>query len=122
MEANKFTINKDYEDIVILQNKSITNLKMCFNSFCHTIENKQILTPSRYSHIFKFVENKENKIIKLNFTYSFLNEDNQTIEIHIETSLPIIFGLLWDIQQTFLIMEEMYILKLNKQILNKLIK
>tara|TARA_R110000744_G_scaffold304025_1_gene412600 strand:- start:1962 stop:2330 length:369 start_codon:yes stop_codon:yes gene_type:complete len=122
MEVNKFTINKDYEDIAILKNKSITNLKSCFNSFCHTIETKQILAPSKHSQIFKFTEDKENQIIKLNFTYYFLNEDNKIITVNIGTSLPIMFGLLWSIQQTFLIMEEMYILKLNEQILNKLIK
>jgi|TARA_R110001606_G_scaffold368115_1_gene523837 hypothetical protein len=122
MEANKFTINEDYKDIAILKNKSITNLKSCFNSFCHTIENSKILSPDKYSQIFRWEEDKENKIIKLSFTYSFLNEDSQTIKINLQTSLPIFFGLLWDVQQSFLIMEEMYILKLNEQILNKLIK
>lgn len=122
MEANKFTINKEYEDIAILKNGSFTTLKSCFKSFCHAYENNQMLAPRKHSLIFRWEEDKENKIIKLNFTYSFLNEDNQIIKINLQTSFPIIFGLLWDIQQAFLIMEEMYILKINKQILNKLIK
>jgi len=118
MEKNKFTINKDFENIAILGNGSFTTLGSCFKSFCHTYENNKMLAPDKHSQIFKWEEDKENKIINLNFAYSFLSEEGETIKRNLTTSLPVVFGLLWDIQQTFLIMEEMYILKLNNQIIN----
>ena len=118
MKKNKFTINKDFKNIAILKDGSFTTLKSCFKSFCHAYENNQMLAPQKHSQIFRWKEDKENKTINLNFYYSFLDKENKTIKTNLMTSLPVVFGLLWDIQQTFLIMEKMYILKLNNQIIN----
>ena len=118
MTKNNFTINKDFENIAILKDGSFTTLKSCFKSFCHTYENNQMLAPQKHSQVFRWEEDKENKIININFTYSFLNKENKTIKINLISSLPVVFGLLWDIQQTFLIMEKMYVIKLNNQIIN----
>ena len=118
MIKNKFTINKDFENIAILKDGSFTTLKSCFKSFCHAYKNSKMLAPQKHSEIFIWEEDKENKIININFTYSFLNEEKETIKINLITSLPVVFGLLWDIQQTFLIMEKMYLIKLNSQIIN----
>jgi len=118
MKKNNFTINKDFENIAILKDGSFTTLKSCFKSFCHAYENNQMLAPQKHSEIFRWEEDKENKTINLNFYYSFLNKENKTIKINLISSLPVVFGLLWDIQQTFLIMEKMYVIKLNNQIIN----
>lgn len=117
-QQENFRINKDFKNIAILKNGSFTTLENCFKSFCHTYENNQMLAPQKHSKIFRWEEDKENKKIKINFTYSFLNEESETIKINLTTSLPIVLGLLWDIQQTFLIMQNMYIIKLNNQIIN----
>ena len=117
-QEENFRINKDFENIAILKDGSFTTLKSCFKSFCHAYKNNKMLAPSKHSQIFRWEEDKENKIININFTYSFLNEEKETIKINLISSLPVVFGLLWDIQQTFLIMEKMYILKLNNQIIN----
>lgn len=118
MKKNKFTINKDFKNIAILKNGSFATLESCFKSFCHAYENNKMLAPRKNSQIFRWEEDKEDKTIKINFAYSFLNEDGETIKTNLTTSLPVVFGLLWDIQQTFLIMEKMYVLKLNNQIIN----
>jgi len=118
MTKNNFTINKDFKNIAILKNGSFTTLESCFKSFCHTYENKEMLAPPKHSEIFRWEEDKENKTINLNFYYSFLTEEGETIKTNLKTSLPVVFGLLWDIQQTFLIMEKMYLIKLNSQIIN----
>ncbi len=118
MIKNKFTINKQFKNIAILKNGSFTTLESCFKSFSQAYENNQMLAPRKHSQIFRWEENKEYKEINLNFTYSFLDKDSKTIKANLTTSLPVVFGLLWDIQQTFLIMEKMYILKLNNQIIN----
>jgi len=115
---NKFTINKNFKDIAILKNGSFTTLESCFKSFCHAYENNKMLAPDKHSQIFEWEEDKENKTINLSFYYSFLTEEGETIKTNLKTSLPVVFGLLWDIQQTFLIMEKMYIIKLNNQIIN----
>jgi hypothetical protein len=113
-----FKVNKDFKDIAILNNGHFTTLESCFKSFCHTYENNKMLAPDKHSQIFRWEEDKEDKVIELNFTYSFLNEEGETIKINLKTSLPVVFGLLWDIQQAFLIMQKMYIIKLNNQIIN----
>ena len=77
-----------------------------------------MLEPRKHSKIFRWKEDKENKIINLNFYYSFLNKEGKTIKTNLTTSLPVVFGSLWNIQQTFLIMEEIYLVKLNNQIIN----
>ena len=79
-----------------------------------------MIAPNKNSQIFRWQENKENKKINIIFNYSFLDEENKIIVKNITAVLPVVFGLLWSIQQTFLIMEEMYILKINNQILNNI--
>lgn len=120
MKKNNFIINKNFENIAVLQNKSFTNLKSCFKIFCYAYENSEMIAPNKNSQIFRWQENKENKKINIIFNYSFLDEENKIIVKNITAVLPVVFGLLWSIQQTFLIMEEMYILKINNQILNNI--
>lgn len=117
-QEENFTINKDFENIAILKDGSFTTLESCFKSFCHAYEKNKMLAPDKHSQLFIWEEDKENKIINLNFYYSFLTEEGETIKTNLKTSLPVVFGLLWDIQQTFLIMEKMYLIKLNSQIIN----
>jgi hypothetical protein len=135
MKTNKFTINKDYEDIAMIEDNAFRTLKKCFKSFNYICENNEMLQPEQFSEIFKWKENKESKIIEIIFVYNYIgnkliktgkgtyqDEENQICKTIITSSVPIFFGMMWDVQQTFLVMEEMYILKLNKQIVNKLIK
>jgi hypothetical protein len=135
MKTNKFTINKDYEDIAMIEDNAFRTLKKCFKSFNYICENNEMLQPEQFSEIFKWKENKESKIIEIIFVYNYIgnkliktgkgtyqDEENQICKTRITSSVPIFFGMMWDVQQTFLVMEEMYILKLNKQIINKLIK
>tara|TARA_R110000796_G_scaffold93684_1_gene198278 strand:+ start:104 stop:478 length:375 start_codon:yes stop_codon:yes gene_type:complete len=117
-KTNNFIIDKNYESISVIQNKSFTNLKTCYKIFCNVYKKREMIAPEKNSQIFRWVENKKDNTINIFFTYSFLDEDNKMIKKNITSILPDIFGMLWNVQQPFLIMEEMYILKLNNQILN----
>ena len=133
MEKKEFTIKKEFENIAMLQNNHFRTLKNCFKTFKHRCENNEMLAPEKFSEVFKWEENKENKKIEIRFTYNYIgnklvetgkgtyeDKENQICKAYITSSFPFVFGLNWDIQQPFLIMQEMYINKLNSQILNKL--
>ena len=121
MDKKEFTIKKEYENIAMLQNNHFRSLKNCFKTFKHRCENNEMLPPEKFSEIFKWEENKETKKIEIRFVYNYINEDKgQICKTNITSSFPFVFGLNWHIQQPFLIMQEMYINKLNGQILNKL--
>lgn len=129
----KFTVNKEYSNIAVLENNSFITLKKCFERFEHTCENAEMLPPKEFEEIFIWKKNKEEKEITVRFTYHYIgsklvktgdgtytSKENQICKRYIEVSFPLIFGYAWEIQQPFLIMEKMYINKLNSQILNKL--
>tara|TARA_R100000781_G_C3989503_1_gene96416 strand:+ start:92 stop:511 length:420 start_codon:yes stop_codon:yes gene_type:complete len=129
----KFTVNKEYENIAVLENNSFITLKKCFERFERTCENKEMLPPEQFDEICIWKENKEKKEITVRFTYHYVgnklvktgdgtytDKENQICKRYIEVSFPLIFGYAWEIQQPFLIMVKMYINKLNAQILNKL--
>lgn len=135
MKTKEFTINKDYENIAILENKGYKTLKNCFKTFKNICENNEMLPPEKFSQVFTWKEKKESKKIEVRFEYHYIgsklvktgsgtyqSKENQTCKTIIRSSFPFVFGFLWDIQQPFLIMENMYINKLNSQILNKLKK
>ena len=135
MKTKEFTINKDYENIAILENKGYKTLKNCFKTFKNICENNEMLPPEKFSQVFTWKEKKESKKIEIRFVYHYIgrklvksgdgtyeDKENQICKTTIRSSFPFVFGFLWDIQQPFLIMENMYINKLNSQILNKLKK
>jgi len=133
MKTKEFTIKKEYESIAVLQNNMFRTLKNCFKTFKHRCENKEMLAPEKFAEVFQWKENKETKKIEIIFVYHYIgsklvktgngtyeDKENQICKTYITSSFPFVFGLNWDIQQPFLIMEEMYINKLNTQILNKI--
>ena len=135
MKTKEFKIRKEYENIAMLENKGYKTLKNCFKTFNHRCENNEMLAPEKFSRVFEWKENKETKKIEIRFVYHYIgnklvktgrgtyqDKENQICKTYITSSFPFVFGLLWDIQQPFLIMEEMYINKLNTQILNKIEK
>ena len=133
MNTTEFTIHKEYENIAILENNGYKTLKNCFKTFKHICGNNEMLPPEKHSEVFRWKENKESKKIEIIFEYHYMGsklvksgdgtyqrKENQICKIIIRSCFPFVVGLLWDIQQPFLIMEDMYINKLNSQILNKL--
>ena len=133
MKTKHFTINKDYENIAMLEDNAYRTLKKCFKTFNHICENNEMLQPEQFTEIFKWVEDKESKKIEIRFVYNYIgsklvktgrgtyeDKENQICKTYITSSFPFVFGLNWDIQQPFLIMQEMYINKLNTQIINKI--
>ena len=133
MKTKEFTIHKEYENIAILENGGYKTLKNCHKTFMHICDNNEMLAPEKFSEVFEWKENKETKKIEIRFVYHYIGsklvktgsgtyttKENQICKTIIRSCFPFVFGLNWDIQQPFLIMEQMYINKLNTQILNKL--
>ena len=62
---------------------------------------------------------EEDKFIEIKFIYIYLDSDDEIKRRVFTTTVPYRAESNWNIQETFMMMERMYVLKLNTQILTK---
>ena len=78
-----------------------------------------MLQPQGTSTIFDLDEDREDEFIQITFRYEYLGSDDKVKKRVLKTTIPYRAESNWSIQQTFMMMERMYVLKLNTQILTK---
>jgi len=115
-EKKKFKISKDIENILIKDSTGrLLTLKRCFDLFRIRISTGETLTP--LSSIMTKNYDLENNSILIAFSYNYTRE-GENKKIFLSAIIPDNPSHNWSVEQVFLIMEELYILKLNKQIIN----
>tara|TARA_R100000388_G_scaffold60911_1_gene44702 strand:- start:477 stop:890 length:414 start_codon:yes stop_codon:yes gene_type:complete len=121
-KTREFTVYTDVEDVLVCKDGGLfSTLKRVYDIFKHDCENKIMLQPQGTESIFDFVEieDGEDEFIEITFRYKYLGSDDEVKRRVFKTIVPYRAESNWHIQQTFMIMEAMYILKLNTQILTK---
>ena len=121
-KTREFTVDTDVQDVLVCSDGSLFyTLKRVYDIFKHTCENKIMLQPQGTESIFYFdeIEEKEDKFIDITFRYKHLDDDDKIRRRVYKTTLPYRVGANWHIRETFMMMERMYVLKLNTQILIK---
>ena len=122
-KTREFTVDTEVEDVLVCTDVGIFyTLKRVYDIFKHNCKNKIMLQPQGTESIFYFeeIEDGEDKFIEITFRYKFLlGIDDKVKERVLKTTVPYRAESNWHIQQTFMMMERMYVLKLNTQILTK---
>ena len=118
-KTREFTVDTDVEDVLVCSNGCIFyTLKRVYDIFKHNCENEIMLQPS--GEMFSLNENWEDKLIEIAFRYEYSKGSDDKVEKRVlKTTIPYRAESNWHIQQTFMMMERMYVLKLNTQILTK---
>ena len=117
-KRKEFIVNPDVENVLIHTEVGLFyTLKRIYDIFKDICENKIMVQPS--GTLFDFAENFEEEYIKIRFQFAYLNDDSEKIQRYYSTIIPYEAEFNWPIQQTFINMEDMYLLKLNTQILTK---
>jgi hypothetical protein len=118
-KTKEFTIDTDVENVLVCSNGCIFyTLKRVYDIFKHNCENEIMLQP--LGTMFSLDENWEDKLIEITFRYEYSKGSEDKVEKTVlKTTIPYRAESNWHIQQTFMMMERMYVLKLNTQILTK---
>lgn len=121
-KTREFTVDTKVKDVLVCSEGGLFyTLKRVYDIFKHDCENKIMLQPQGTESIFYFdeIEDGEDKFIEITFRYKYLGSDDEVKRRVFKTTVPYRAESNWEIQQTFIIMERMYVLKLNTQILSK---
>tara|TARA_R100001463_G_scaffold3547_3_gene14322 strand:+ start:237 stop:623 length:387 start_codon:yes stop_codon:yes gene_type:complete len=119
-KTKEFTIDTDVENVLVCSDVGLFyTLKRVYDIFKHNCENKIMLQPQGTESIFYLDEDSEDKLIEITFKYEYLGSDDKVEKRVLKTTIPYRAESNWHIQQTFMMMERMYVLKLNTQILTK---
>ena len=121
-KTREFTVDTDVEDVLVCSDGGLFyTLKRVYDIFKHDCENKIMLQPQGTESIFYFVEieDGEDEFIEIKFIYIYLDSDDEIKRRVFTTTVPYRAESNWNIQETFMMMERMYVLKLNTQILTK---
>ncbi len=120
-KTREFTVDTDVEDVLVCSDGGLFyTLKRVYDIFKHDCENKIMLQPQGTELIFYLDEvGEEDKFIEIKFIYIYLDSDDEIKRRVFTTTVPYRAESNWNIQETFMMMERMYVLKLNTQILTK---
>ena len=120
-KTREFTVDTEVEDVLVCNDVGLFyTLKRVYDIFKHNCENKIMLQPQGTESIFYLDEDRENKFMEITFRYKFLlGVDDKVKERVLKTTVPYRAESNWLIIETFKMMERMYVLKLNTQILTK---
>ena len=133
MKTNEFTIDKDIKDILFRTNiNTLDTLEKAYDRFKYIIEKHEIIATN---HMIDIRKDKDENTIGFGFRYKYIgnklvekensngvyqSKDNQKCTETLNTIMPDNDRYNWLVQQVLIIMRDMYILKLNEQILNKI--
>lgn len=119
-KTREFAVDTDVEDVLVCSDGGLFyTLKRVYDIFKHNCENEIMLQPQGTSTIFDLDEDREDEFIQITFRYEYLGSDDKVKRRVLKTTIPYRAESNWSIQQTFMMMERMYVLKLNTQILTK---
>lgn len=119
-KTREFAVDTDVEDVLVCSDGGLFyTLKRVYDIFKHNCENEIMLQPQGTSTIFDLDEDREDEFIQITFRYEYLGSDDKVKKRVLKTTIPYRAESNWSIQQTFMMMERMYVLKLNTQILTK---
>jgi hypothetical protein len=119
-KTREFTVDADVEDVLVCSDGGLFyTLKRVYDMFKHNCENEIMLQPQGTESIFYLDEDGEDEFIEITFRYKYLGSDDKVKRRVLKTTVPYRAESNWHIQQTFIMMERMYVLKLNTQILTK---
>lgn len=135
IKTKEWTMDKHVKDILLRTDiGTLDTLEDCYDKFKYIL-NKYEMIPTSY--MIDIRKNEDENTIELGFRYKYIgsglvekenskgvyeSKDNQKCIRTLNTTIPDNPEFNWSIQQVLYIMRDMYILKLNEQILTKQIK
>jgi len=135
IKTKEWTMDKQVKDILFRTDiDTLDTLEQVYDTFKYILEKHEMIPTN---HMIDIRKNEDENTIELSFKYRYIgsglvekenskgvyeSKDNQKCKRTLNTTIPDIPELNWSSHQVLYIMRDMYLLKLNEQILTKQIK